>query len=216
MEAYDLFIKLLDDDMLNFNAILIKNYKKLNIDEKDIIVLSMLSRQEVKGYHSFAPSRLKPKVGLSDNDFYNSLDHLTKKGYLQIKVEINPKTQKEGEYFYLNNLYKKIVNIYLQVVKDDEDKKSQSFEEQISNLYDSIFLKQMTPLEAEIITKWSQEKQFSFDEIRNEMLNAAKIGKTNLKYVDSSLIKSKMIAEQNPEYLETSKVIDELKEKWKK
>ncbi|MCB9498333.1 MAG: DnaD domain protein [Bacillales bacterium] len=212
----DLFMKLLEDDLINFNAILIKNYKKLNIEEKDIIVLSMLNRQEMKGNRAFVPSKLVKKTGLSSDDFYKSLDNLTNKGYILIKVEINGKTQKEGEFFYLDKLYNNIVSLYTKSVKETEEKKSRTLEEKIVDLYEKEFKTQMSPLDAETIQKWAQERAFTYEEIEKEMLNACKNGKTSLKYVDSKLIKGKILKEQNPEYKETSEVMAGLKEKWKK
>jgi len=214
MKEYDLFIKLLEDEMLNFNALLIKNYKKLGITEKDIIVLSYLARQEMKGYRSFVPSRIKQKVALTLEDLYQSLDNLTTKNYIDIRIETNPKTEKEGEVFYLDNLYNSIVNIYLN--DSNKSKKTENFYTQIGDLYEELYHKQMSALDADIVRCWGEERKFSFDEIKAEMLDFAKMGKTSLKSVDQSLIKKRIIKEQSPEYIETNKVIDSLKTKWKK
>lgn len=216
MLEYKLFIKLLDDDMINLNAVLIKYYRELGIDEKDIILLSMFSRQEARGSHLFVPMKMQEKIGLSKDDFYKSLDNLTKKGYLSIKVGINTKTNKKAEFFYLDRLYEAVTDIYLDQIRKDDDKKNQTFEEKISDLYEKTFMRQMTPIDVDIIRRWASEGKFNEDEIKSAMLDAAKAGKISLKYVDSSLIKSKVREEENPQYEETSKVIADLKEKWKK
>lgn len=211
-----LFKKLLEDDMINFNAILIKNYRKLNINEKDIIVLSSLARSEIKGYTSFNPSRLKVKVGLSNDDLYKSLNSLTEKGYIEIKEAVNEKTLKTCEFFSLEKLYKEIVNIYLKEEKKEQQRKSVSFQEEISLFYEETYNKPLSPLDIDIIKVWADEKKFSIDEIKNEMLDCIKIGKTSLKAVDQSLIRKRLQKEQSPEYKETNQVIEELKNKWKK
>ena len=48
------------------------------------------------------------------------------------------------------------------------------------------------------------------------MMDALKVGKYSLRYIDSKLIKSKLASKENKEYTDTSKIIDELSEKWKK
>ena len=63
---------------------------------------------------------------------------------------------------------------------------------------------------------WADEKKFSIDEIKNEMLDCIKTGRTTLKAVDQSLIRKRLQKEQSPEYKETNQVIEELKNKWKK
>lgn len=213
---YKLFKKLLDDELIDFNAVLIKNYKKLNINEKDIIVLSMLNRQECKGQHTFAPKRLSQKTGLSADDFYKSLEYLTEKKYITITVEKNEKTQKEVELFYLDPLYKEIVKLYVDEIRIDEHKKISTMEEKIANLAETVFHKQLTSLDIETVQRWMQEGFFTYAQIEKEILDAAKVGKASLKYVDSKLIRAKMLEEQNPTAKQAKEVIDSLKEKWKK
>ena len=216
MKENTLFRKLLEDDMINFNAILIKNYRKLNINEKDIIVLSSLARSEIKGHVSFNPSMLKQKVGLSKDDLYKSLNNLTEKGYLEIKPSINEKTGKPCEIFSLEVLYQDIVNIYLKDESPEAGRKSMSFQEEISLFYEDTYNKPLTPLDIDIIRQWAIEKVFTIDEIKNEMLDSIKMGKTTLKSVDQALVRKRLQREQSPEYKETNQVIEELKTKWKK
>lgn len=216
MNTYELFKKLIEDDMLNLEAILIKYYKKININEKDIIVLSMLSRQEGKKSHLFNPISMSGKIGLDKEAFYNSLNSLQEKGYLYISNKINPKTNKLSEYFSLDNLYKRIVDIYLEAFNKERSKERETFEESIANLYEELFFNQMSPLEAELVVKWANDRQFTLEEIKAEMLNASKIGKNNLKYVDQKLIKRLIVEKQNKEYNESKSIIESFKDQWKK
>lgn len=216
MNTYELFKKLIEDDMLNLEAILIKYYKKININEKDIIVLSMLSRQEGKKSHLFNPISMSGKIGLDKEAFYNSLNSLQEKGYLYISNKINPKTNKLTEYFSLDNLYKRIVDIYLEAFNKERSKERETFEESIANLYEELFFNQMSPLEAELVVKWANDRQFTLEEIKAEMLNASKIGKNNLKYVDQKLIKRLIVEKQNKEYNESKSIIESFKDQWKK
>ena len=158
---YDLFVKLLDDEMINFNALLIKNYKKLGISEKDIIVLSCLERQQSKGNNIFNPTKIKQKIALSQEDLFKSLTNLTSKGYVDIRIEFNYKTEKDTEVFSLDNLYESIVNLYLNESKKTTEKKKESFQEEISNFYEESFKRQMNPIDVDIIRRWSEEKEFS-------------------------------------------------------
>lgn len=100
--------------------------------------------------------------------------------------------------------------------KDINNKgKSESIREKICTLYDNLFKKQMTPIEAEIIEKWEQEN-VPYKIIEAEMTNSAKLGKTSLIYTDSVIIKKRVAEEQNPIYSKTDDILEGLKEKWKK
>ena len=210
----NLFITLLEDDMLNINALLIKNCSKLNINEKDVFLLSALARQDSKGNRIFQRKELKEKVSLSAEDLNTSLYNLTEKGYLEISESINPKTNKNCEIFSLKKLYQEIIKLYIS--KDEDEDKESSLQEKILKFYDEHYRKQMSPLDADIIRTWCKEGTFTFDEIKDEMLDCLKMGKTSLSSVDQALIKKRTIKEQSPEYIETNRIIDELKNKWKK
>ena len=102
------------------------------------------------------------------------------------------------------------------MIKKESGKLPSTFEEKVSLLYEKTFNKQMSIRDAEIISRWASTNQFSYEEIKNAILDAAKIGKYTLNYVDSKLLKKKVQEENNPEYEATNKIIKELSDKWKK
>ena len=211
-----LLIKLIDDDMVNVNALLIKNYRGLHITEKDIIVLSMLSRQEIKGNHVFSSKNMSKKIGLEIDDFCSSIEKLENRNFIKIEEGTSPKTGKIVEYFYLDGFYDELAELYLEKIRKENEQKNQSFEEEITNLFERTFERPLTVSDADIIRKWSMEEEYKQEEIKTEILAAAKVGKFSLKYVDSKLVKKHIETENNKEYTNQSTVIKELSEKWKK
>ena len=208
--------KLIDDDIVEVNALLIKHRKALKISANDILVLSTLSRQEVKKNYIYSSKLVMEKTGLSQNDFFQSIEKLDNQGYVKITPGTNPKTGKQVEYYSLDSLYERIADIYLEQIKKENEEKSGSLQEKIVNLYFDTFERPIAPNEGEIIMRWVQEGQFTYEDIKNAMMDALKVGKYSLRYIDSKLIKSKLTSKENKEYTDTSKIIDELSEKWKK
>lgn len=208
--------KLIDDDIVEVNALLIKHRKALKISANDILVLSTLSRQEVKKNYIYSSKLVMEKTGLSQNDFFQSIEKLDNQGYVKITPGTNPKTGKQVEYYSLDSLYERIADIYLEQIKKENEEKSGSLQEKIVNLYFDTFERPIAPNEGEIIMRWVQEGQFTYEDIKNAMMDALKVGKYSLRYIDSKLIKSKLASKENKEYTDTSKIIDELSEKWKK
>ncbi len=213
---FELFKRLLKDDMINFNAILIKNANKLKLETQDVFVLSALQRSEMRGDMSFMTSKLLNKVSLTNKELYDSLERLTNKGFVEIKVERNKETLKENEVFSLDKLYSDICSLYLEGAKEEKETRELSFQEEIVNFYEANYKKQMSPLDADCIRNWVTDRLFSLDEIKKEMLDCLKMGKTSLRAVDQALIKRRIMKEQNPEYDEANSVIEGLKDKWKK
>ena len=208
--------KLIEEDMVDTNSLIIKHHKKLGINEQDVIVLSMFTREETKRNHLFTPKRMMEKTGLSSNDFFASLERLLNKNYLKIVTGMSNKTGRQVEYFYLDGFYEEIINIYTGQIKAENEKKNQTLEEKVSNLFETTFERPMQPSDAEIVRRWAQEGIYTYEEIYNEVLEAAKLAKYSLKYVDSKLIKNHLQSNQNTEYQNTSKVLQDLSEKWKK
>ena len=216
MYEAQILAKLIKEDVINVNSLIIKRYKELGINEQDIIVLSMFAREEIKRNNLFTPSRMKNKTGLSDSDFFKSLEGLQSKGYLKIKSGINNKTGKQVEYFNLDGFYEEIISIYLEEIRSENEKNNQTLEEKVSALFEKTFNRPMQPSDAEIVRRWAQEGIYTYEEIYSEVLEAAKLAKYSLKYVDSKLIKNHLQSNQNTEYQNTSKVLQDLSEKWKK
>lgn len=216
MQERELFKKMLSDDMIDYNSILMKYHRKLGLSETDFFVLSSLIRQFTRKNNLFNVESLKRRTKISKEDFFRSLEYLSEKEYIVIKKDINPVTKKECEYFFLDNLFDQIVGVYLDQIKKDSESEPNTFEEKISVLYETTFNKQMTIRDAEIISRWARDNSFSYEEIKEEILDAAKLGKHSLTYVDSKLVKKQIQQENNPEYEETNKIIQELRDKWKK
>lgn len=216
MYEAQILAKLIKEDVINVNSLIIKRYKELGITEQDVIVLSMFAREEIKHNNLFTPSRMKNKTGLGDDSFFDSLERLQNKGYLKIKSGINNKTGRQVEFFYLDGFYEEIISIYIEEIRKENEKQNQTFEEKISILFEKTFERPMQPSDAEIVRRWAQEGKYTYEEINNEILEAAKLAKYSLKYVDSKLIKNHLSQNQNSEYQNTSKVLQDLSEKWKK
>ena len=216
MQERELFKKLLNEEVINYTEILMKHYRELGLAKTDIFVLSSLIKQSVTKDNMFSSKILSKDTPVPEERFFRSLDKLVDKHMIVIKKEKNPDTKKECEYFYLDNLYDQIVGVYLDQIKKESESEPNTFEERVSILYETTFNKQMTIRDAEIISRWARDNSFSYEEIKEEILDAAKLGKHSLTYVDSKLVKKQIQQENNPEYEETNKIIQELRDKWKK
>ena len=139
MQERELFKKMLSDDMIDYNSILMKYHRKLGLSETDFFVLSSLIRQFTRKNNLFNVESLKRRTKISKEDFFRSLEYLSEKEYIVIKKDINPVTKKECEYFFLDNLFDQIVGVYLDQIKKDSESEPNTFEEWMKENYKEIW-----------------------------------------------------------------------------
>ena len=90
----ELMLKLIEDGILDFNKLILKNYKFLGINETEAFVLIELNSQKKKGITFLNPSKLIKNLSLSMDELVLVLDQLIKKGLLTIESKINDKDRK--------------------------------------------------------------------------------------------------------------------------
>ncbi|MFA5407705.1 MAG: hypothetical protein WC343_02925, partial [Bacilli bacterium] len=120
---------------------LARNYKALNIDEREILLISVLMNVDTLIDYN----KIAFYLNIVEQDVLLTINNLQEKGLLEIKVVKN----KEGimeEHLLLDNLYNKIALI---MIGEKEDK--------VSNIYETFereFGRTLSSMEYEIIAGW--------------------------------------------------------------
>lgn len=215
----ELMLKLIEDGILDFNKLILKNYKFLGINETEAFVLIELNSQKKKGITFLNPSKLIKNLSLSMDDLILVLDQLIKKGLLTIESKIND-NGKETEFYHMNKAIKIIIDHYIKAIEDarvNKNKKFGSLEEEIVDIIETEFQKQLTPLEIEIIRKWVTEDHFEVLDIKKAILDAIKANKYTLSYVDGILVKRRASKKKEKEVsynLENAEALKTFYESW--
>ena len=74
----ELIVKLIEDGVLDFNKLILKNYKQLGINEAEAFVLIELNNQKKKGATFLNPSKLVKNLSLSIDELMAILEQLMK------------------------------------------------------------------------------------------------------------------------------------------
>ncbi|MCK5731594.1 MAG: DnaD domain protein, partial [Tenericutes bacterium] len=91
-----------------------------------------------------------------------------------------------------DNTVAKLIEVYKSQIKKEVTKSDRIFdsiEEEIVDLLENQFQKQLKPLEIELIQKWINEDNYTVDEIKRATLDAIKANKSSISYVDGVLMK---------------------------
>lgn len=176
------------------------NYKKLNLNEKEFILLIYFINENT----IFNPKKISEELGLSLTEVLEIFDNLCSKGFIELKFKNG---QVKEEYICLDALYKKIAYFITSsdvVVK--EEKKSN-----IYDLFEQEYSRTLSPIEYELITGWL-EAGFKEEIISLALKESVYNGATNLRYVDKVLyewkkkgIDTKEAYEQDKEKFQNSK-----------
>lgn len=218
----ELMVKLIEDGVLDFNKLILKNYKHLGINEAEAFVLIELNNQKKKGATFLNPSKLVKNLSLTIDELMSVLELLMKKGLVTIEMVVN-ESGKEAEIFHMNKAFSMILEHYKKTIEESiivpKTKKFGSQEEELVDLIETEFQKQLTPLEIEIIRKWVSEDQFDTLEIKKAILDAIKANKYTLSYVDGILVKRRTASKKSKEVAYKSEDSEALKaffDSWQK
>lgn len=165
-------IDLIKNEPFYIPNILLKNYRKLNITDSELIILIYLINTDI----SFNPKQMAKDLNFDLSEIMNIITSLTEKGILKIDI-INKKVREE--VINLEELYKKLGFI----VVNDEVKESSN---NIFDIFEKEFGRTLSPMDYEIITDW--QNNYNDEIILLALKEAVFNGVNNLRYIDKILI----------------------------
>lgn len=160
--------------------ILLRNYKKLNITEEELIILICLIG--IGDKVPYNPIIFEAELAMDKFKGMQILNDLSEKGLVNIKVE-NNKSGKKQEYIYLDFLYSKLLNILIEGTTEDD---TESKENDIFTLFETELGRTISPMEVEIIKEWLHDG-FTEELIKEALKEAIYNDARSLKYIDRIL-----------------------------
>jgi len=172
-------------------SILLKNYRKLNITDKELIVLIYLINSE----SSFNPKQISKDLDYKLNELMEIINSLIEKSI--IKIEVIKKNITE-EIINLDELYNKLSFI---IINGEEEKNNDLY-----TIFEKEFGRTLSPIDYEIISTW--QKDFDEKLILLALKEAVFNGVNNLRYID------KIIHEWNKKGIKTEEDVINDKKKF--
>ena len=173
IEMTEKIINLIETGDYKVPAILFKNYKKLELTEKNLILLTYLINEDKE----FNPKKISEDLEMTLPEVMISIDELCSKDFISIKMH---ESQIKSEYICLESLYKKLAYFITSEPVKKEEKTN------IYDLFEKEFSRTLSPIEYELITGWLQA-DFSEEMISLALKEAVYNGVGNLRYIDKIL-----------------------------
>ncbi len=173
--------------------VLFKNYKSLNLTEKDLLFLIYFINEE----KNFNPKKMGEILGCTQMEVLEEIDALSSKGILELKLT---DTQPKEEVIDLSSLYKKMVSSVMnaEIVPKEEKRES------IYDLFEQEFSRTLSPIEYELIGGWLSAG-YSEELVSLALKEAVYNGATRLTYIDKILYEWKKKGINNKEEYEKEK-----------
>lgn len=175
----DKVISLLREKPIVIPKILLTNYKKLNIESDELILLIYIIHLGDKIVYN--PTIFTEELHLDKYKVMQILNNLFEKSLINIKVEKNEKGLSE-EYIYIDILYNKLFNILLEEQQTEVNVNNKD----LFSLFETELGRTLSPMELEIIKEWSNDN-YSEELIREALKEAIYNNVRNLKYIDRIL-----------------------------
>jgi len=184
-------ISILKDNPYTVPKLLFANYKKIDINEKELVLLILLLNNV---NNIFNTKQISEDLGWNTREILEAIGSLSEKDL--VKIEVNKINH--SEYIILDGLYSKLS---FTIINDDtKDTKD-------TNLYSTFekeFGRTLSPMEYEIINAWINN-DFSEELILLALKEATYNGVSNLRYIDKIIHEWKKKGIKNKDDIEKAK-----------
>jgi len=190
--------KMIEEGIVDFDKLLKNTYKDLGLSELEAFLLMELNALKMKGTSFITPKILTKKLTMTEDDAFNLMNELMKKKYLNF-VLIKGDNGKQKESFDIDLTYRKIMEYYQDKVMDDMMTSKNTYdtlEDEIVELLERNFQKQLKPMEVEIIIKWIHDFKYTKEDIKEAIFQAIKANRFSISYLDSVLLKKRQVNQE--------------------
>ena len=171
--------RLIKAKTISFTDEILKNYKKINLNEIETILLIKLYQKLDNRDNVLSIEELGYCMTLNEEELSNLVIKLVQKGFIEINLDNGI------ESFSIDGT----IELLAKAIDDDEPntfKDRQDLLSQIVLYIETTYAKPLAPADLMIINNWI-DLSYSFDEIKKAILDSLKAKKLHLKYADAIL-----------------------------
>lgn len=170
----DKILNLLKQGNIIIPTIFFNNYRKLELDEKEFLLLCYLMNNNNLGFN---PKQIGLNIGYSFKEVLEIIDSLTNKGF--IDIELKKDSNIKEECINLDKLYSKLAFLVM-----NEEVKEEATD--LFSIFEREFGRTLSSIECELINAW-KDSNYSEDLIKEALKEAVLNGVSNLRYIDKIL-----------------------------
>lgn len=177
--------ELYEQGYLNYQALILNNYKKIEINEVDAIILIKIL-DLYKTTKKIRVNKLSQETGISKKTIEDSLNNLITKNLYGINLVLNDNGLSE-EKISLDPLFDKLEGIF----KGEEIVKVEEGLKKIVALYEGEIQRPVTPQEYAVLEDFIIKDGFSTEDVEKAIKAIVKMGRVNLSTLEHELFSAK-------------------------
>jgi len=189
MSKTDLF-KWLQEGNITIPAVLLKQYKDMNLNEYELILILHVISFIEKGNEFPTPAELSSRMTISVSDCTDILRKLIQKGFIEIKDSYTADGIRFEKYD-IEPLWNKLIDQFLLKNKQKAVLQNQQNETDLYTCFEQEFGRPLSPFECETLALWMDDDHHDPQIIKAALKEAVISGKLNFRYIDRILFEWK-------------------------
>ena len=173
---------LLQNDIIDFDKLLLEKYCLLGLDEVEVIILIKLNKL-LKSGNKFSITHLSKNMTVTEDVIRDKLVTLINNQFITLQLI------DKNEIYSLDDTYKRLSSLLDSLNDENKNNEIDSNVVKVIALLEKEFKKILSPLDVELVHKWIKEDQFTYDKVYNAVLETLKHNKKSIQYVDIILNK---------------------------
>lgn len=180
----------LQEGTITFPAVLLSEYRNLNLNEYELVLLLNIHSFLEKGNQFPTPEELSSRMTISILDCNEMLRRLVQRGF----IEIIDGYSSEGiryENYTLAPLWERLVDQFLMKNKTNNEISKKGEETDLYTCFEKEFGRPLSPFECESLGMWMDDDHHDPVIIKAALREAVMSGKLNFRYIDRILFEWK-------------------------
>lgn len=180
----------LNEGNVTVPALLFSEYRKLNLNEIELVLLLNILTFLEKGHEFPTPEELSARMTISVSDCNEMLRRLIQRGFIEITDEYS----NEGirfEKYSVKPLWVKLVDQFLINNKTNKEMDKKAEETDLYTCFEKEFGRPLSPFECESLGMWMDDDHHDPIIIKAALREAVMSGKLNFRYIDRILFEWK-------------------------
>ena len=176
------YYMLLQNDIIDFDKLLLDKYSLLGLDEVEVIILIKLNKL-LKSGNKFSITHLSKNMTVTEDVIRDKLVTLINNQFITLQLI------DKNEIYSLDDTYKRLSSLLDSLNDENKNNEIDSNVVKVIALLEKEFKKILSPLDVELVHKWIKDDQFTYDKVYNAVLETLKHNKKSIQYVDIILNK---------------------------
>ncbi|SFJ50816.1 DnaD domain-containing protein [Thermoflavimicrobium dichotomicum] len=180
-------VHLLQEGSIALPVVLFKEYKRLGLSEKEVMLLIHLYLYQEKEHKTFPTiNELEERMNVTADELIQLIERLVRSGLLEIEEEVN-ESGLHSERYCLTPLFERLAISYMERQNETEEKQENSYEN-IFHLFEQEFGRPLSPWECETLAQWIDVDGYKEELIEAALREAIFCGKMSIRYIDRILL----------------------------